>query len=358
MITNLETDYKSILDNFKISIPEFQRIIDSNKVDEIIEFQLKHNKEKGCFCFLGNLTFCNYNNQYYLIDGQHRYFALKILYDKYSHNIKFNIQIINISISTDIKLYYKIVNKNTELPDIEFDKIDKNILQEVCDYFKQKYPKVWSSSTKSRRPFINYNLFQEACQYLIDKLEIKEPTDLIDILTNHNYLLSTRPLDIRNSKNKKVNITKIYDKAKEWNFFLGFQERINKDYHFQWVDEIIDLKKPKIKNEEVKIKKMKYSKKTIPKSLRNKLWNTYIGINYSQCYCICCNTEKISMQQFHCGHIIPESKGGGVHVNNLLPICGSCNLSMSNIYMEEFIQKYFPESIDNFKNKKYNVLTE
>lgn len=354
MIHNLETDYKSILTNFNIVIPEFQRIVDGNKVDEIIDFQLKHNREKGYFCFLGNLTFCNYNSQYYLIDGQHRYFALKKLYDKYSHNNKINIQIINISTSTDIKLYYSIVNKNTELPEIEFDKIDKNLLQEVCEYFKQKYTKAWSSSTKSHRPFINYNLFQEACQYLINELEIKEPTELIDILTNYNYLLSTRPLDIRSSRNKKVNMTKIYDKAKELNFFLGFQERVNKDYHFQWVTEIIDLKKPKIKEE--KEEKIKYKKQAIPKSLKNKLWNTYIGINYSQSYCICCNTEKISMQQFHCGHLIPESKGGGVHVNNLLPICGSCNLSMSNNNMEEFIHTYFPENINNFKTRKYTIL--
>jgi hypothetical protein len=40
----------------------------------------------------------------------------------------------------------------------------------------------------------------------------------------------------------------------------------------------------------------------------------------------------MNVTNFHCGHNIPESKGGITVLENLLPICSSCNLSMSNNY--------------------------
>ena len=40
---------------------------------------------------------------------------------------------------------------------------------------------------------------------------------------------------------------------------------------------------------------------------------------------------------FECGHNIPESKGGTSDIDNLRPICGNCNRSMSNSYtIDEF----------------------
>ena len=35
---------------------------------------------------------------------------------------------------------------------------------------------------------------------------------------------------------------------------------------------------------------------------------------------------------FNPGHIIPESKGGPTTIENLMPICSRCNLSMNNQY--------------------------
>jgi hypothetical protein len=40
----------------------------------------------------------------------------------------------------------------------------------------------------------------------------------------------------------------------------------------------------------------------------------------------------ISVTNFQCGHNIPESKGGATTLGNLVPICNSCNASMSNTY--------------------------
>ena len=43
---------------------------------------------------------------------------------------------------------------------------------------------------------------------------------------------------------------------------------------------------------------------------------------------------------FHCGHIISEANGGEIKLDNLRPICHSCNSSMGTVNMDEFIIKY------------------
>ena len=84
-----------------------------------------------------------------------------------------------------------------------------------------------------------------------------------------------------------------------------------------------------IKND---IKKLKYKKKNIPLAIRQQVWLKYIGKEFSdKCNIIWC-TNTISAFSFHVGHVIPESKGGLLNIENLRPICSTCNLSMSNNY--------------------------
>ena len=60
----------------------------------------------------------------------------------------------------------------------------------------------------------------------------------------------------------------------------------------------------------------------------------------------CCKTI-IDKTEFHAGYIIPEFKGGSIEINNLEPICGSCNSSMGTEDMHSFIKKYYPIKEEN-----------
>jgi 5-methylcytosine-specific restriction endonuclease McrA len=86
--------------------------------------------------------------------------------------------------------------------------------------------------------------------------------------------------------------------------------------------------------------KNKYKKKTIPHILKRLVWNRWIGDSIGKTKCLCCKIADITMLTFVCGHIIAESKGGELSVNNLKPICGSCNSSMGSTNMDEYIKKY------------------
>jgi hypothetical protein len=71
---------------------------------------------------------------------------------------------------------------------------------------------------------------------------------------------------------------------------------------------------------------------TIPGHIRHLSWTHRFGYVFKhKCWIKWCDNE-ITVWNFHCGHDIPDSKGGTIELDNLYPICASCNLSMSNNY--------------------------
>lgn len=81
------------------------------------------------------------------------------------------------------------------------------------------------------------------------------------------------------------------------------------------------------------------AKKTINTALRFSVWDTYGGADKRtmQCYCGC--GRIIRMENFHCGHVIAESRGGSTTLENLRPICSICNLSMRTKSMIDFCRE-------------------
>ena len=50
---------------------------------------------------------------------------------------------------------------------------------------------------------------------------------------------------------------------------------------------------------------------------------------------------EISQMNFICGHVVSEFNGGKITIENLRPICVSCNLSMGTMDMNKFKMNYF-----------------
>lgn len=76
----------------------------------------------------------------------------------------------------------------------------------------------------------------------------------------------------------------------------------------------------------------RYRKKKIPKALRETLWTTTNGKAFeAKCGTTWCQ-NRITAYDFQAGHRVPESKGGPTTLENLIPLCGRCNLSMGNVY--------------------------
>jgi 5-methylcytosine-specific restriction endonuclease McrA len=95
----------------------------------------------------------------------------------------------------------------------------------------------------------------------------------------------------------------------------------------------------RIKKEEEK-KEAKKKKQSIPKNVRIIVWNHYIGEDIIKHKCLCCKKVTISNTNFEVGHVQSEKNGGTHEINNLRPICFSCNHSMGTENMIDFVVKY------------------
>ena len=93
----------------------------------------------------------------------------------------------------------------------------------------------------------------------------------------------------------------------------------------------------------------------LPKALREQVWLVYIGKRFeNKCLVGWCE-NLITPFNFECGHNIPESRGGTSDIDNLRPICGNCNRSMSNSYtIDEFsnLSKRATQFFECFRFKK------
>jgi hypothetical protein len=77
-------------------------------------------------------------------------------------------------------------------------------------------------------------------------------------------------------------------------------------------------------------------KKSVPKILKDLTWQRWIGDDIAKAKCLCCGINEIKMNSFHCGHVVSEADGGPTTVDNLRPVCATCNLSMRTQNMEKF----------------------
>jgi 5-methylcytosine-specific restriction endonuclease McrA len=84
-------------------------------------------------------------------------------------------------------------------------------------------------------------------------------------------------------------------------------------------------------------KQPKKSRKAISKSLKNNVWLQYYGEKFTcKCSVTWCVTP-INPFTFEVGHNMPHSKGGTLDIDNLKPICSTCNKSMGDRYtIDEF----------------------
>ena len=82
-------------------------------------------------------------------------------------------------------------------------------------------------------------------------------------------------------------------------------------------------------------------KATIPKALREQVWIRTMGRSFDgKCPVQWC-TNTLTVFDFQCGHNIPESKGGKTTLDNLIPLCGRCNVSMGDRYtIDEWNAKF------------------
>ena len=96
-------------------------------------------------------------------------------------------------------------------------------------------------------------------------------------------------------------------------------------------------------------------RKRIPKKLRNDLWIKYCGKEYNgECYVN--PSHKVTINNFHCGHVKAVKNGGTNNIENLRVICSGCNLSMGIQNLEEYKREHYSKIYKEDKDIKEPIL--
>jgi len=155
------------------------------------------------------------------------------------------------------------------------------------------------------------------------------------------------PRDLRNSVLTRV----LGDRIVGWSLWMlaeksGLSVQWRSNYVFPRYHEVHDAKDDPILNDIIEYareEKDQSSKSTVSKkrkrvslTMRRKVWANTFGESVGSAPCICCRLTTISQLNFHVGHIQSHAEGGDLTLDNLLPICQSCNSSMGSENMMEF----------------------
>ena len=82
----------------------------------------------------------------------------------------------------------------------------------------------------------------------------------------------------------------------------------------------------------------KSTRKSIPKKLRELLWNNYHKNNIQgSCYVCECSIKNTD---FDCGHVIPVHRDGKNSIDNLRCICRSCNNDMGTKHLYDYKKEF------------------
>ena len=135
-----------------------------------------------------------------------------------------------------------------------------------------------------------------------------------------------------------------YDQLKQ-DFEINWVKNVEKDKQKEIIKEQLNVIE---KDKQKDIIKEKYKKKHMRLELRIQVWDTYIGNKIGTHKCMCCNIIDIMQLQFQCGHIQAEYCGGETTIDNLRPICKSCNCSMRTTNMLEYMKTNKYTIPDNF----------
>jgi 5-methylcytosine-specific restriction endonuclease McrA len=154
----------------------------------------------------------------------------------------------------------------------------------------------------------------------LDKIKILQKLYKRSGLTTSQRFLD----ELRNLSNTVSEFKSVYEACCEYEMFTTVKNTINN---------LIDIKILYIG----KLKTLPRERISISQGKKFELWKSHIGENWFG-LCVCCNTTKISIENFIIGHVLAVDAGGSSELSNLRPICQQCNSDMGTAHMDDYIE--------------------
>jgi len=306
-----------------LNIPDIQRVSAHDRLEELYS-SFKSTYLRGEQIVIPGVLIAGMcNNVMYLIDGQHRFIASKMLLDNEKSDQQFVVNVIDVNTIEELNSLFERVNHVVPVTCIPTG-ISRSSVNEVSAYFMNKYKAIFTSSKNGgvKRPHINTTKFEEKI------------AELLQLYPNSNEVISK--LEILNNELKKRNIEsfcKTIGSKKEnpASVELFRTKATEKGGLYFGMYPNLECFKDLYKTQYLSVKR------TSPvAALKGAVWKRYNGDNPAG-KCPFCDKD-ITIATCHYAHDIAHSKGGEMSVDNLYTCCSTCNLSMSTRTYEEAVE--------------------
>lgn len=318
-----------------------QRLLNEHHVEQLVNDQIAEFQRFGCFSILQSITCADIKNKRYILDGQHRIAAFKILKSlKYPILQHIPLVVYNTHSIQELKEYYIRINKHHPINPLEVTEIWFKYGKDFCIWFKETFT-VYVKNTEKSCNCPNINL-REMMDY-IKRLKVFERLQEQPVANEAVYSLFIKNIKdlnlfvIKNFENMKKlqlaseftkKLDRCYEKNKDKPCFLGIWRQ------FEWIEICLYLIQHKITVDTINLSIFCNDRRKIPKSLRAQVWKKRNG-NCIEGKCFVCENE-LHIDNMECGHIIPHVYNGSICIENLEPICKSCNRDMGIMNLNEY----------------------
>lgn len=331
----------------EITTPSLQRPLDVTRVNEIVMWQRDREARHGSFLFVGGLTCARTRTPcLILLDGQHRYHAMKAL----AHVRRDHVVSVNVvecpGAGITIDELFKLINRAEPVPDYVIQTTLRGHRRMVLDTLRalivETFPSFISKSRAPRRPNINVDT-------LLGQVEASEvlarlPDLSCDAHALFGYLLFANACQgaTRNAHALAAEAKTAKSGSTQQTLYLSSDADSNwtRDERlvlaFSWKStETPHPPSSSLATSPSLNVPTAPSRVSIPKAVRHAVWNASFGREAGLGQCYCCS-GVVSQQDFECGHVMSVACGGGNDLENLKPVCGACNKSIGPSNMDDF----------------------
>lgn len=311
------------------TLPAIQRPMEETKADDIYNGENAFYSVHKKYRIPNTISICLLlaDNVEYLIDGQHRMRAYsRLSADFPEREISISIDHYTCATMENLDNIYKMVNTSTQNEISRMSVSAYKLKQEVLEFFRQTFSQYLKPTTKPRAPSINLEVLASKLDVPdLEKFKLSEFPKLAIELNKFYAQTTLAQFKIWKIDTKHVELVQQCTNQ----MFLGVYRE------YEWVDRIFEIRELREFDPSTSFSALNHGniavRQQITKKLRIAVWNN--GRSEQPCYC--CG-DTITCHNFHCGHIIPVSKGGKNVPDNLKPICSTCNLDMGTMNLEEY----------------------
>lgn len=330
---------------FTYRIHKAQRALNQQHVKKIVDDQVNEYKRYQTFSILQAISVVKLADEpvEYIIDGQHRRQAF-IELERMGYDVKdVFVPVVTYKVvdATEMLKYFNMINQNMPIHPLELQQdysdcgkvLVENMTKTFGVYIKH-------DSKNSRCPHINMNDFKKNLagrQKIALSLQEKDKTVCelwAKILEFNRYVKDNMKASHQLCQAMSKRLTDCEAKAIKFKTdevcYLGVWRR------FEWLDfALIALLEGKRFGSEINLACEQNTKVPIPIVVREQVWkkcnpNT---CDLGMCF-TCCN--DLYFRDMQCGHVKAHALGGDTTLENLMPVCKSCNNDMGVMNLFEY----------------------